>query len=63
MALRLLDDSNPPTLLRQDVYNLLLLGHHVRRTDLGQGCLPFLGWRVLRARAVAAGETRNMCHQ
>ncbi|CAE7841557.1 Herc4 [Symbiodinium necroappetens] len=55
MALRLLDDSNH-YVTPQDVYNLLLLGHHVRRTDWAKDVLPFLGWRVLRARAVAAGE-------
>ena len=53
MALRLLDD-NHHYVTRQDVYNLLLLSHHVRRTDWAQRVLPFLGWRALRASPVAA---------
>ncbi|CAE7879393.1 Rpgr [Symbiodinium sp. KB8] len=52
MALRLLADSNH-YVTPQDVYNLLLLGHHVRRTDWAKHVLPFLGWRPLRAIAVA----------
>ncbi|CAE7821554.1 UVR8 [Symbiodinium microadriaticum] len=54
MALRLLEDTHH-YVTPQDVYNLLLLGHHVRRTDWAQRVLPFLGWRLLRASPVAAG--------
>ena len=52
MALRLLDDTNH-YVTTQDLSNLLLLGHHVRRTDWAQRVLPFLGWRMLQSNAVA----------
>ena len=55
MALRLLADRNH-YVTPQDVYNLLLLGHHVRRTDWAKHALPFLGWRLLRAHSVAASR-------
>jgi len=52
MALRLLDDTNH-YVTPQDVYNLLLLGHQVRRIDWAKDVLPFLGWRMLQSNAVA----------
>ena len=56
MALRLLADSNH-YVTQQDVYNLLMLSHHVRRKDWAQRVLPFLGWRLSRASAVAASSS------
>ncbi|OLQ08944.1 Phosphoadenosine phosphosulfate reductase [Symbiodinium microadriaticum] len=55
MALRLLADSNH-YVTPQDVYNLLLLRHHVGWTDWAQHVVPFLGWRLLRASGVAASS-------
>ncbi|OLP91898.1 Ultraviolet-B receptor UVR8 [Symbiodinium microadriaticum] len=54
MALRLLADSNH-YVTPQDVYNLLLLRHHVGWTHWAQNVVPFLAWRLLRASPVAAG--------
>ena len=56
MALRLLADSNH-YVTPQDVYNLLLLRHHVGWTDWAQHVVPFLGWRLLRASDVAASSS------
>ena len=56
MTLRLLADSNH-YVAQQDVYNLLLLSHHVRRKDWAQRVLPFLGWRLSRASAVGASSS------
>ena len=60
MVLRLLGHDDH-YVAAQDVYNLLLLSHHVRRADWAQRVLPFLGWRILHSNGPVSAMSYTTC--